>query len=198
MKTVGLIIVIFLGGIYQALAQDIVSLKSGHDLKAHVLQINPKDVVLSPDSSSDTMNIPKTDIIKIRYFNGVIIYFSDVELPQMTEGPISDSMYFKGETDATRMYRGYKAAATGTLITSLFIPWGLVPAIACSNTPPSVDNLGYMDQKLMQNPSYYKGYTDKAFKIKKRKVWKNFAIGSGITVGYYMLMIAIVSAMMVE
>jgi hypothetical protein len=126
----------------------------------------------------------------LRYRSGTIIYLSAFETPVLNNEPANDSLYLLGERDAVRYYRGYKAAATGTLLASFFIPLGLIPAIACSSTPPSAKNLGYRDQNLIKNPGYYDGYTDKAYKIKKKKVWQNFTIGTGVMVAYYFIIVA--------
>ena len=109
-----------------------------------------------------------------------------ISLPQ--NGPGSDSLFNLGTIDATRYYKGYKPAATGTLIASFFFPLGLIPAIACSSTTPARENLGYKDQKLMENTSYFNGYTHKAHAIKKKKVWGGFAIGSGLVIALSILM----------
>jgi hypothetical protein len=92
-------------------------------------------------------------------------------------------LYSLGQTDAKKYYKGYKGAGTGTLITSLVSPLlGLIPAIACSSTRPKEINLDYPNPNFMQNSDYYKGYTDKAKKIKKKKVWTNWWIGFGVNV----------------
>jgi len=51
-----------------------------------------------------------------------------------------------------------------------------------------MDNLGYPDQQLIANSSYYDGYVNQAHKIKKKKVWGGFAIGSGIYIGIVAIM----------
>jgi hypothetical protein len=77
-----------------------------------------------------------------------------------------------------KYYKGYKAAGTGTLVTSLFLSplVGLIPAIACSSTPPDRYNLSYPDEDKMKKNEYYSGYTQKAKKIKQGKVWTNWGI----------------------
>jgi hypothetical protein len=59
---------------------------------------------------------------------------------------------------------------------------GLVPAIACSATPPRVDNLGYTSSELFKNPDYRNGYTQGSKKIKSRKVWTNWGIAFGVNI----------------
>lgn len=103
--------------------------------------------------------------------------------PLLYELKKSEDLYVKGQVDAERNYVKYKGAAAGTLIVSLISPLvGLIPAIACSSTSPKVTNLGYPDEKLFQDKEYRNGYTTKAKKTKKRKVWTNWGIGFGVNV----------------
>ena len=193
-KIIALFFLVY-SGILRTTAQDIVTLKSGKELKSRIIHINTKDVSVIPEGTSDTISLLRNEIAKLQYQKGISVYLSDDEAPIFNKEPANDSLYYLGEKDANRYYRGYKAAATGTLICSFFIPWGLVPAFACSSTPPAINSLGYKDQALFKNSSYFNGYTEQAFKIKKKKIWKNFAIGSGITVGYYMLLLIAASAL---
>jgi len=188
-------LILFFSLCFSANAQDIITLNSGDEFKAQIVRINPKDVTFIKEGSTDTLAFDRAEIRKLNYKNGTVVFLSDAERPVITNEPIVDSLYAQGASDATQQYKGYKAAATGTLVVSvLYFPFGLVPAIACSSKPPSLQNLGYKDSKKMENSSYCAGYTDQAHKIKKKKVWKNFAIGSGITVGSYILLVASMSA----
>jgi len=181
---------------YFAKAQDVITLKSGQEIKAHIIKLYPKEVTFT-SNNTDTVSMQRSEIISLRYKTGIIIYLNEIQRPEFATELFSDSLYLLGQNDANLYYSGYKPAATGTLITSFFVPWGLIPAFACSSTEPAMQNLGFRNQSLMQNPSYYKGYTDKAYKIKKKKVWRNFAIGTGVTVGLYIISIAAFSAVYV-
>ncbi|MFZ4547630.1 MAG: hypothetical protein ACOYN4_09350 [Bacteroidales bacterium] len=182
---------------YFAKAQDVITLNSGQEIKAHIVKLYPKEVTYTTNANLDTLSFQRSEISTLRYSTGILIYLNEMQRPEFAAEPINDSLYLLGQTDANLYYTGYKPAATGTLITSFFVPWGLIPAFACSSTTPSMQNLGFRNQTLIQNPSYYKGYTDNAYKIKKKKVWRNFAIGSGVTVGLYIISIAAMSALYV-
>jgi hypothetical protein len=197
MKNAIVLFILVFASYFSSVAQDIITLKTGEELKATIIRLNPKDVAFIAESSTDTSLILREQVAKLFYKSGTVIYLTDNYIPSQTisNEPINDSMYIKGEKDATSFYKGYKSAGTGTLICSLFVPLGLIPAIACSTTPPSAGSLGYRDIQLFENPSYYAGYTNKAFKIKKKKVWENFAIGTGITVAYYALIIGVLGSL---
>jgi hypothetical protein len=192
-KAFALTIILF-ASIITVFSQDIITLKSGEELRAHILHLDPEAVIFIPENNPDTVFLHRDEIMKLKYKSGILVYLSENNLPALSDSVMVDSMYLLGERDAARYYQGYKAAGTGTLVTSLFIPLGLIPAIACSNTKPALQKLGYRDHKLIQNPNYFAGYTDKAFEIKKKKVWKNFAIGTGTTLSYYVIMFLFVSA----
>jgi hypothetical protein len=160
-------------------AQDIITLKSGIDLKAGILKLTPKEVIVIRENSFDTSYLMRDEISTLHYRSGITIYLQEDVLPVMNNDLGNDSLVTLGQTDASRYYKGYKPAAIATMISSLSFPFGLIPAIACSATRPSMKNLGYKDPTLMESQSYYEGYTKTAHKIKKKKVWSGFAIGSG-------------------
>ncbi len=94
------------------------------------------------------------------------------------------------EQDATVGYRGQNSGATWTaVVTVLTSPLiGLIPAVSCSMTEPNVANLGITDFEKMSKPQYKKCYTEKAHKIKKKKVWQGFGIGSAIWIPIILLL----------
>lgn len=170
-----------------AMAQDIITLTTGEEMNAYIIRLNPGDVTFIPENSSDTAYLLREDVAKLQYKNGMIIVLSENEMPAFIEGPVDDSLFVQGQVDATMYYKGYRPAAIGTMVTSIYFPFGLIPAIACSSKPPAKEHLGYRDQQLMENPSYSNGYTSKAHEIKKKKVWGGFAIGSGFIIGLVIL-----------
>lgn len=101
-------------------------------------------------------------------------------------------MFQQGEDDATRYYQGYQGAGTGAFVTSLLVGpiLGLIPAIACSSTAPQRRNLGFPKKQLAENNDYYQGYAQQAKRIKSRKVWTNYGIGTGIL----LLLVVVTSA----
>ena len=198
MKRAILFFLLFFYGLILATAQDVITLSSGKELKAKIIHLNPKHVIFIPENNSDTVSLPRNEITTLHYKSGIIIHLSEsgIALPDsIIPARGIDSLYALGERDAALYYKGYRGAFTGTLITSLYVPWGLIPAIACSSTPPAPDKLGFRDPKLMENPSYYAGYTEKAFKIKKKKVWAGFGIGTGATVGFTLFVVALTSVL---
>lgn len=183
MKKIIIILFLIFAGFSLAMAQDIISLKSGEDIKATIIRLDPNDVIFIEENSADTVFLHRDDISRLTYKSGIIIVLGDTEVPENIEGQLNDSLFTQGQADAGMYYKGYRPAAVGTMITSIYFPFGLIPAIACSTKPPAMKNLGYRDQQLMENASYYNGYIQKAHQIKKKKVWGGFAIGTGFIIG---------------
>ena len=95
----------------------------------------------------------------------------------------------KGRVDADTYYRGFSGAKTGTLLIAGIISplGGLIPAIICSSTSPSEYNLNAPNSELMREPDYHNAYKAEAFRIKKRKTWGGWAIGSAIAIVAYVI-----------
>jgi hypothetical protein len=167
--------------------QDVISLHNGNQIKARIVHVFEDEVQFIPDGSTDTTLMKRADIEKLSYRNGIQVHFSEGTFLDRDTTLASSQMYQKGYADAARYYKGYKMALTGTLITSFFVPMGLIPALACSSTPPAEENLGYRNPELISDPAYDAGYKDKAFEIKKKKVWRGFMIGTGATAAYFLI-----------
>ncbi len=105
------------------------------------------------------------------------------------------SMAQRGEYDAQAYYRQYRSSATGTFLMTMFTSplAGLIPAISISKTPPKNENLNYPKEQLMQNREYANAYKAKAHKMKKRKTWAGYALGSAISGALIAGMVAMAS-----
>ena len=189
------ILIIFWGFVS---AQDIITTTRGVVINARVLNIAEKAITYKTnDSLAIEVTQAKSELASIHFANGTNMVF-EVEGP--APSAVSSGIYYQGVTDANRYYKGYKAAGTGTLVASLIFPiFGLVPAVACSSTTPSVINLGMPNDSLGHNPEYYAGYSSQAKKVKSKKVWKNYGIGAGIGMGikatYYIAIILLLTTL---
>jgi hypothetical protein len=183
------LLLLFLIAGFSACAQDIIITRVGDDISAKVMEVGTTEIRYRKFTNLEgpVYTILRTDVIKIQYENGTEDIFGDpnwytspgATATRPSAAPDMD-MYIRGRNDGTRYYRGYKSAGTGTLVTSLLSPIaGLVPAIACSATPPKQHNLHYPSGQLMQDPEYARGYAQEARRIKKNKVWMNWGIGFG-------------------
>lgn len=162
-------------------AQDIITRKNGEDVQAKVSMVTPSEVryTLYNAPDSGTIILMKSEILMIRYEDGTKDIFTN---EQASIASSNIDYCSKGNQDAKQHYRRYKAAGTGTFLTAFFAGplFGLIPAIACSSTPPKDRNLDYPNEELMKNRLYKKCYTEQARKKKANKVWANYGIGVGV------------------
>ena len=165
-------------------SQDIITKKSGEDIKAKILEVGITEIKFKNFDNQDgpTYSLLKQDILIIRYQNGT----KDIFTQEISVAPFSttNNLFLQGEKDAKKYYKGHLSAGTTTLMTSLIFSSvvGLIPAISCSSTAPAESSLGYPDADLMKNIDYYNGYTTKAKKIKKSKVWTNWSVALGVNI----------------
>ncbi|NVO19147.1 MAG: hypothetical protein HXX13_05570 [Bacteroidetes bacterium] len=176
-------------------SQDIITTIKGDVLKTKVVRVTDTHIEFKNyNAGNDSiLTLARPDVRRIDYQNGImVIYAEDIALNQVSD----TSLFAKGKQDARLYYRDYKAAATGTLIATLANPlYGLIPAIACSTTKPKPVNLNLPANEFRQNPDYLMGYLSMAKKIKSKKVWKNYGIGSGIYVGTIVTVALLISAL---
>jgi hypothetical protein len=177
-----LIFTLYLGS-NVAYSQDVITKKTSEDIQAKVIEVTTSEVKYKKfdNQTGPTFTILKADILMIRYENGSKDVFNETAPVKTT--PVETENYFlRGQKDAAIYYKGYKGAGTVTLLTSLILSplVGLIPALACSLTPPQTQNLNYPNEKLFGNADYQNGYTQKAKKIKSSKVWTNLGIAFGV------------------
>jgi hypothetical protein len=102
--------------------------------------------------------------------------------------------YHKGQADAIRYYR-HNGGSVGVGITAALCSpvCGLIPAIPVSLSEPSLSNLGMPKTSYSSNSEYAGGYAAQAYKMKKKKVWRAYGIGSAAYVIATILIIALSS-----
>lgn len=170
-------------------AQDTIVLKNNSKLLVKVSNIGLNEINYSNyfNDEGTIYNINKIDVDYIAYANGNLQKIDTPNAVAVNEAP--KDLYFRGQKDAGQFYTGYQPAGTGTLVVSLLSPLvGLIPAVACSTTPPKRHNLEFPDSNLFQNPDYQNGYIKEAKKIKSRKVWKNWAIAFGVNIALVLVL----------
>jgi hypothetical protein len=161
-------------------SQDIITKNTSEDIQAKVLEVTTTEIKYKNfnNQTGPTFSILKTDVLMVRYENGTKDIFNT---DKKDDNISSADLFTQGQSDASKYYKGYKGAGTGTLITSLVSPLiGLIPAIATSSTQPKDINLNYPNADLMKKSEYNNGYSQKSKKIKQGKVWKNWGIGFGV------------------
>jgi hypothetical protein len=192
MKKLILVFLSCLFAITNCISQDIITKKNGEDIQAKVVEITTSDIKYRKFDNLDgpLFTMLKSDVLMIRYSNGSKDIFNETqsEAKQNTPPPSdkqnqpSADLTMQGRQDARNYYKGKNSGAGWTAATTIILSpvFGLIPAIACSSTQPSDENLNYREPELMKDRTYYPAYVEQAHKTKKRKVWTNFGIGSGV------------------
>jgi hypothetical protein len=174
-------------------AQDIITKVNGEEIKSKILEVSQNEIKYKvfDYQTGPSYTISKAEIFMIRYENGSKDVFNETKSKSSSVASLIpiDEMRTKGREDATTYYKGKSSGAGWTMATSIVTSplIALVPAIACSSSEPDDDNLNAPDAKLMRNADYKQAYVDQSHKIKKRKIWKNFGIGSGFWLGLLVL-----------
>jgi hypothetical protein len=164
-------------------SQDIITKKTSEDIQAKVMEVTTNEIKYKKfdNQSGPTFTLLKSDILMIRYENGSKDIFNEAQNISSTNNSSTD-MAMKGKQDAMTNYKGKNSGAGWTAATTIVLSplFGLIPAAACSSSEPSDNNLNYKELELMKNNTYNQAYTAQAHKTKKRKVWTNYGIGSGV------------------
>lgn len=185
---------IFLFSLFSMLtlfSQDVITKQNGDEIKAKILEVTNTELKYKKFDNLEgpVFTMKLNEVFMILYQNGTKeVFNSSKNVEETTQD--SEQTYQSGVTDSRQYYKSYKAAGTVTLLTSLLSPLvGLVPALACSLTPPSDENLDYPSHEKMKNPDYSQGYKNKAKKTKSGKVWMNWGIGFGVNVALIFLLL---------
>ena len=155
-------------------SQDVLTKKTGDDIKAKVLEVTTTEVKYKKfdNLNGPIFSILKSELLLIRYENGSKDVFNENKKSEEKIVSIKD-LYFDGESDANKFYKGYKGAGSTVLATGLLLSplVGLIPAAICASSAPQDENLGYPSSDLMKNSEYANGYRNRAKKIKQNKVY---------------------------
>jgi len=170
--------------------KDIIVRRNGEEIESKVIEITPAEIKYKKLDNLDgpLFTINKSDVFMIMYANGTKDIFNQPDKTINAENENTD-MYVQGKIDAVEYYKGYVSAGTGCFFAGLLVGYllGWIPALICSQTPPADENLNYPDPELIDNHAYKKGYVEEAFRIKRNKVWVNYAIGGGVWAAIYIL-----------
>lgn len=179
-----------------AFSQDMLHTSDKHDIYGIVKRITPTQIkyVSVKSLHGEITTIPAKDVDYIIYENGdkeVIYNEDDKENAKESPEEKAYSMARKGKRDAKENYHQYGGATTGTVLTTVLTGdiFGLIPAIACSSTPPKEENLNYPSAKLMRNDDYNNAYKEQARKIKSHKVWGSYVLGAIINFAVFAALI---------
>ena len=161
-----------------AMAQDTITRKNGEKICAKVLRVNTSDIEykLCGNQDGPVHTLYKFDIVSIVYPNGTRDSFGQAQPGYTGVRTLAD----QGMADAQVYYKGYKRAKLWSGISAVYPFYGLISVAAIAYTRPRYETLGFPDAALMEKYEYREAYISKAYKMKKRKAWEGYGIGTGI------------------
>lgn len=188
-----------------------VKYKRFDNLEGPLYSLSKKDIVLITfeNGTVETMNSleensTKTFSEKQQNFKQKDKIVNEITIPTInSEGQISinnqpanaQSLYTLGRADASRTYTGYKTpAALITAASVLAFGYSIIPTVAVVASKPNPTSFSITNQALRNNSQYMKGYADEAYRMKKGKVWKGFAIGTTVTLTVYVVLAVVVAS----
>lgn len=175
---------------------DTLVFRSGKRTAVKVLIVNEKEVKYKLWSFQDgpTYAAAKYELRQVNYGNGRVENFSENSKPAVSPYSVStgagnnQSMYQKGKSDAVQFYRhGGGAGWVGCAATGCGPLIALIPAVIVTNHEPKPENLGMPRAEYANNVDYQRGYAEQAYKMKKKKVWTGYGIGTGVLVVIYIV-----------
>lgn len=178
----------------KAKANDTLYFRSGKKQAVVIYDLTPAEVKYKPISNPEgpVYRLQKSDLKEIRFASGMKQTFgeaavnTDFQPSSISGGPTS--MMLKGTRDAKANYKNGGGSVGTGVVSFIFPPAGLITAIACSSIPPKQHNLGYPDDNLWQNKDYRASYSKEAWRLKRKKVWTGFGIGTAATILLYILL----------
>ncbi len=175
-------------------SQDVITKKDGTDIKSKILEVTTSEVKYKKfdNQTGPTFTIVKSDLMMVRYENGTNDIFNQSNVSSNNSPSESGELCDQGKQDAKVNYKGRNSGSGWTCATTiLFSPIiGIIPAAVCSSSEPAQSNLNAPNSELMKKNKYSECYVDQAYKAKKKKVWTNFGIGSGV----WLLLILVLGA----
>lgn len=167
---------------FSGFSQDVITKSNGDEILAKILEVTQNDVKYRKfdQQNGPIFTISKAELLMVKYENGSKDVFNSQNKKNFDKSD-SEALELKAREDAKMNYRGQKSGAGWTAAaTFVFSPvLGIIPAAICSSSEPDKANLNIKDPELMKSGVYDKAYTEQAHKIKKKKVWTSFGIGSG-------------------
>jgi len=174
-----------------SLAQDVIILKDGSEIKAKVTEVGVDEIKYRKAESGPIYITRKKEINSITYADGT----NEVITVVKSDKDTIPNAYMLGVSDADKYYNcnncgSFGVGASAVLLGPMF---GLIPTVMVSSTPPSSVNLVIRKKEMMNNQEYMKGYREEAYRIKKSRVWT--AYGTGIAIEFAAFLILLFSAL---
>lgn len=191
-------------------AQDVITKLNGDEIKVKIIETDSISIKYKKYDNLEgpTYSVLKAGLFMLKYENGTKEVFK-IEIPNSTKAssqntpiateqsvwdnpnsgtlgskPVTIDLYKKGGEDAEVNYTKYSKPGTATLLSTFLLGpmYGVIAPAIIASAEPSEANLDYPNQKLFEDPAYRSAYITRAHRIKRKKVWTNYFIGSGLNI----------------
>ena len=165
--------------------QDLITKKNGEDIKAKVTEVTLSEIKYKKFENLEgpIYSLLIKDVLIIRYENGSKDLF--------TQDTPSISNFEQGQLDASKFYYVPKSDESLVLTTTTLLTpvvGGIAAAIE-SNKEIKDENLNYLNKTLINNTEYKNGYKQMAIKIRKKKIYNKFLLGTGFNLAIVLFLI---------
>jgi hypothetical protein len=202
-------LLLFAASFLKANAQDSLFNKNDVPTSCKILQITPTEIRYK---RFDNLNGPEY-VVKREDFSYVIFEnraYENLEIETVTEKPTStpqalseeveyvkgnssyQSMFQKGYLDAGRFYKARTSTGTFVTLSTLILTpvYGLVPVTIVALSKPDLMHYKISNPQDFKSFEYELGFTEQATKIKRKRVWRNYGIVTGVYTVLYLILLA--------
>ena len=160
--------------------QDLITKKNGEDIKAKVTEVTLSEIKYKKFENLEgpIYSLLIKDVLIIRYENGSKDLF--------TQDTPSISNFEQGQLDASKFYYVPKSDESLVLTTTTLLTpvvGGIAAAIESNK------DLNYLNKTLINNTEYKNGYKQMAIKIRKKKIYNKFLLGTGFNLAIVLFLI---------
>jgi hypothetical protein len=167
------------GPTYQASKNELSSIHSG---RGKVMDMKGSENQVSIDNGARPVTQPSNANTNSNN-SGATTDNGNYSTPQQNYYSYNPQLYNKGLSDAQKNYTDNGGTFwVGCVSVGCTPVCGLIPAIMIGDNEPKEPNLGIPRSAYSEHPDYRKGYKEEAYRMKKKKVWNSYGIGSGIFV----------------
>jgi hypothetical protein len=172
------------------LGTDTIVFNSGRQMPVKIAEINSLQVKYKMINNPDgpTYSTLKSEVNHVTFSSGLVQQFGIAPAPAYdaskagnNKGP---SLYEKGKSDALRHYNHNGGSIAIGCSAAGCAPLALIPAVIVGYTEPTRNHLRIPVSAYSSNNDYVTGYTYMASRIKTKKVWTAFGVGTLVFIGW--------------
>lgn len=114
-----------------------------------------------------------------------------IEYVKNTKTAPTENTYYKGYLDAERFYKVRQSTGTVVTLSTLILTplYGLIPVTIIALSKPNITSYVMLKPDEFKSPEYRLGFEQQAASMKRKRVWRNYGIVSGVYVAVYLIVL---------